>query len=94
MSNDQPGTQHLQGPQSSAEALSRLRLEQLAHRMRRPAESLQAFAQLTPEQLAALHELVDRACERRRHEFDTFAGAGLLRPFRRVVLRLLRGSTT
>lgn len=66
-------------------------LRQLAQKMRRTPESMQAFARLTPEQLLILLVAVDRACERHRREFDEAASPALLRPLRRLLLHLLRG---
>lgn len=79
------------GSHSAEAALASEELERLAGLMRRPRESMPAFARLAPEQLVFLREAVGRACERQRRELDDALSLALPGPLRRLVLRLLRG---
>lgn len=77
--------------QGREEEPAQAELERLAQRMRRTPDSLQAFAGLAPEQLRVLRVAVERACAQHRRDVDEAAIPALLRPLRRLLLRLLRG---
>ena len=79
------------GEKGGEEPAVHAELERLAQGMRRTPESMQAFAQLAPEQLALLRVAVDQACARHRRDFDEADTPALLRPLRRLLLRVLRG---